>query len=158
MIPTLRLEGDRDLAQRLLQLGVQLRKELILEALKEAAEPMRAHMEELAPRAAEERHRPDRAEGHMADHIVISSARSVDGQPVPEGAAAVAIGPAQAYWWAIFSEVGTIHESAHPFVRPAFDADVEQALELIGGALWNALREALPNSFDSSISAGTGTL
>lgn len=160
MIPTMRLDGD--LGARLNALPAVLTQSLLTGALKTGAEPMRARMASGAPRAEQEIHRPDHAEGHLADHIVISVAKKVDGEAMGERQAAVAVGPAGPFWWGRFSEFGTQHEGARPFARPAFDGTANLAFDLITADLWRRLRDAAEHgfgaSFASGTAAGTGTL
>lgn len=147
MIPTLALAPGSDLAGRLNALPGALSQTLLTAALKASAEPMRDRMAEQAPRAEHEINRPARAPGHLADHIVISATRKVDGETLGEGQAAVAIGPAGAYWWGIFSELGTRHESARPFVRPAYDTTQDQCLTRFTAELWTRLRALTERGF-----------
>lgn len=42
------------------------------------------------------------------------------------------VGPDKNHWYGIFAEFGTSEDSAHPFLRPAFDTNASDALDKIG--------------------------
>jgi len=69
---------------------------------------------------------------HVADNIVISTARTED-------QAAVAIGPARGFAYAVPLEVGTVDTPAQPFARPAYDGNIERAQGIVGAAIWREL-------------------
>jgi hypothetical protein len=76
---------------------------------------------------------------HLADHIVMGSARA-EGVQMNEQASAVAIGPEKGdYYYGYFQEFGTAYQGAQPFARPAFDRGVDTALTTITRALWTEL-------------------
>jgi hypothetical protein len=76
-----------------------------------------------------------------------------------QSAAAVAVGPSKDYWWGIFSEFGTAHESARAFMRPAYDSTVDVSMGLITEEIWIRLREtAETGSFTPSAASGGGLL
>lgn len=125
----MRFEGGAELAKAFEQLSARVSKRMLRESLEDAAEPMRRAMSSMAPR---EPGAPD-----LADNIVISTARvkAVEGVQ----SAAVAIGPAKAFFYGFFQEFGTVHHSAQPFVRPAFDGGVSRALSDLARSMWSAL-------------------
>lgn len=133
----MRIEGGMELVAAIRQLPSRVGKRMLTEALKDAAEPMRERMGELAPRAPGA---PD-----LADNIVISTttrvANTVDGfsERTDDQVAAVAVGPAKGFFYGFFQEFGTIWHGAQPFARPAFDSESPQVLVVLARALWAAL-------------------
>jgi HK97 gp10 family phage protein len=137
----LRFEGGKELAANLEKLSKALSRKIQRDALTEAAEPLRARMGELAPRS-------DKTSGvHLADDIVISSARGQDSDEV-----AVAVGPSPTTFYGGLQEFGTAHHGAQPFARPAFDSEVDEALEILAAALW---RELAARGIARTVSAPT---
>ena len=130
MKTTMRFEGGAELAQKLNSLSMKLSKRVIRDALERSGEPIRAGMQRSAPRAPGA---PD-----IADNIVIGTAK-MDGLIDNDHAAAIAIGPAKGFRYGYFIEHGTIHTRAQPFVRPAFDAGWQKALDSIRASFWTAL-------------------
>ncbi len=111
------------------------RREVLVDGLTEAAEPMRARMAELAPRS------PDAP--HIAESIAVSEVRSLEGVRLAETEAAVAIGPEKGFFYGWFIEFGWVHHpQARPFVRTAYEALKGSALEAIGRSLWRAIARA----------------
>lgn len=131
---TVRFEGGAELAKALNQLPPKVSRRVLLEVLKDVAEPMRAAMAMKAPR---EPGAPD-----LADNMAVSVANrigSVGGgkwQAAGETQAAVAVGPAKGFFYGIYQEFGTVRHGAQPFARPAFDSHAPKALTEIGRRLW----------------------
>ncbi len=132
MIGRVSVAGDKDLMKALNALGERLKKQHLQDALEDAAEPIRARMEALAPTGDEA--------PHIKDHIGISPATKVEGVRLHEDQAAVAIGPTKGFFYGWFLEFGTAHMPAQPFVRPAFDAEHQGALRRLAGVIWNRLK------------------
>lgn len=126
MKTTLRFEGGQELAETLLTLSERAGKRVSGEALKAGAEPIRAAAAGAAPRRAP---KPD-----LADHIVVTTQRVR-----ADETAAAAVGPAKGFDYGLPQEIGTAFHPAQPFMRPAFDAKVRAALEVIRAAYWTAL-------------------
>lgn len=131
--------GGKGLAAALRTLPQALSRSIVLEALKEAAEPMRSRMAQLAPR---EPGKPD-----IADNIGISVANrlgDVGGgrwQARHDEEHAVAVGPTKDFFYGIFQEYGTSRHRAQPFMRPAFDGEAPRALPQLGNRIWAAIRD-----------------
>lgn len=123
---SMRFEGGNELASKLSKLSTRLNKRVTREALNAGAEPVRAAAARMAPR------RPPQPD--LADHIIVATARAQSGET-----AAVKVGPADVTYWGLFQELGTIHMSAQPFMRPAFDQKWQEALGIVGAAFWTAL-------------------
>ena len=132
-----KFEGGRELAETLLSLPPALSYRVLIEGLKDAAEPMRARMAQLAPR---EPGAPD-----LADNMGISVASRIGstagGRWVSreEGQAAVAVGPTKGFFYGLFQEYGTSRHRAQPFARPAFDSEAPTALGIMGRVYWTIL-------------------
>lgn len=128
---SMKLEGGVELAGVLNQLPAKVSRRVIRDALERAGTPMQSRMGRLAPRAPGA---PD-----IADNIVMSPAR-MEGMSDNDQTAAIAIGPIKELaYYGYFQEVGTMHHGAQPFVRPAFDQEVQRVLSAIRAAFWTAL-------------------
>lgn len=134
----LKLTGMENLAKGLRALDQDLRRDVLIDALKEAAEPMRASMAALAPRG------PDAP--HLANSMSISVANKVGGTSggrwlgaTTDNEASVAVGPSKDFFYGLFLEYGTVKMSARPFMRPAFDENAQASLEILKRALWAAI-------------------
>ena len=135
----LKFEANNSLVNGLAALSVELREAHLLEALHEAAEPVRQAMASGATRGDEA--------PHIADNIVVSRVRKLGGFKLGdhEGHAAVAIGPKKGFAYGLPLEYGWIHhpdgksQPARPFARPAFESTKAQALHTIGRVLWALL-------------------
>jgi HK97 gp10 family phage protein len=145
---------DGDLAARLQALPGAMTTPILVKALKAGAEPIRSRMAALAPRSSPDSGKP----GHLADNIVVSATRKVEGRSLGEGEAAVAIGPTGDY-----NVVGRVNEfgrhdgtmPAHPFARPGFDGGQDAALRIVVEELWNALRASAEKGFGASFTSGS---
>ena len=139
--------GGEELAAMLRTLGESVRRRALLRVLRIAAEPMRQRMADLAPRGRAS----DTGGGideHLADHIGISVAAKVGSvaggqwEATDEYQAAVAIGPTRGYFYGRYQEYGTVHHTAQPFGRPAFDGQYETALDRMRAEFWELLADA----------------
>lgn len=158
------LDGTGDLLKRLQQLPASVSAQAQRRALLSGAEPMRAHAAALAPRDTQ-------SNGpHLADHIVIGvqSARKLKNAglsaaelDVAQSGTVVEVGPSQKpsdHFYGYFQEFGTVHHPAHPFMRPAFDAQGRRSLAVVLASLWESIRKALPQSFPGGRSSTGGGL
>lgn len=120
------VEGGDALRDRLKALGKGIDVDLAEGAMLEAADPMRQRVVELAPRSAGAGH----AGGglHLADDINLAVGRQ---EP---GAATVMLRIAKAFYWR-FVEFGTRRLSAHPFIRPGYDAEKDATVTRFGARL-----------------------
>ena len=126
MIITSEFSGGRDIAAKLETLSKRLNKRVTRDALTTGAEAIRGPAARNAPRRSPA---PD-----MADNIQVMTARARPGET-----AAVKMGPTTHHWYAFFVEHGTMHMSAQPFMRPAFDQHWRSALEIVRDAFWTEL-------------------
>lgn len=130
--------GAREFDAQLKALGDEARRDVLLDAVTEAAEPMRARMEATAWRG------PDAP--HIAEHMAISELKIIDGVRLDEQSeVAVAIGPTKDFFYGWFLEFGWTHRpEARPVVRPAFDEGAPAALLAIGQRIWAGIARKLP--------------
>lgn len=89
-----------------------MRTKIIKEALKAAAEPVRAEASRLAPVAT----------GKLSEHIIIK----------PGKQNTVLVGPDSDAFYGLFQELGTSRHAAQPFLRPALDAKKDEANRIAG--------------------------
>lgn len=94
--------------------------------LRRAAEPVRAAMEQRAPRSD--------TPPHIADNIVIEPIAPSDKQ-----SAAVTVGPREGFAYGAYLEFGTAFMAAQPFVRPALDGEAERAVDSASRDFWNEI-------------------
>jgi len=138
-------EGGAAMVRNLEKLAQPMQRQIKIDALKAAAEPMRDRMELLAPVSFE-------GDPHLADNIIIGTlterqleARGRDSETVIE------VGPAGGktgndFFYGFFLEYGTAHMPPQPFARPAFDQTAQQALDILSDELWFAIARQLPSS------------
>ncbi len=100
--------------------------------LQAAAQPMLDRARELVPVAPG---KPD-----IKDDIGIG--RNDIGQDDKE--TAIAIGPGKQHsWYGSFVELGTAHQAAQPFMRPAFDTEYKASLDIMSDEIWFALKHGI---------------
>lgn len=121
---SVRVEGGAELARNLNSLSTRLSRQIQLDALIEAAEPIRKSASTYAPVEAG---KPD-----LADNIGISPVRGGD-------EASVVVGPTRGFFYGMFQEFGTTRHGAKSFMRPAFDSMAKTSLGIFGAALWREL-------------------
>jgi HK97 gp10 family phage protein len=125
------IDGLDDLLKSMDGMPLVLQKKLIVEALREGSEPVQEQMAILAPDD------PDTAGSRIRENIDVSIAeRTADG-------AVAYIGPTKAGFVGGFAEFGTAHQTATPFIGPAFDEKVEEATQIIGEVLGDGIEKAL---------------
>lgn len=120
----LEFTGGPELAAALQTLAKRASTTVALEALAEAAEPLRARMEDDAPVET----------GRLADVMVISRSRGRDAREQ-----AVAVGASRPGFYGSFVEFGTAHMGPQPWARPAFDQTWQACLRLLASGLWSRL-------------------
>jgi HK97 gp10 family phage protein len=122
---TMKVEGAEKLAKSLETLSARVSRKVLMDALRAGAEHVRAAASRFAPR---EPGAPD-----LAENIGVSNARPDSGN------AAVAIGPTKHFFYGKFQEDGTTRHGAQPFMRPAFDSEIQNALRTIRNRVWESL-------------------
>lgn len=118
--------GGKEIAAKLADLSLRSNKRVTRDALTAAAETIRTPAARMAPR------RPPAPD--FADHIVIGTARARPGET-----AAIKVGPSTDFHYAFFQETGTVHHAARPFLRPAFEQNWRNALDVVRDAFWTVL-------------------
>ncbi len=117
----LTIVGADELVRNLRQLPQDVAGKVLRKALKNAGAQVAERASTLAPRSA-----APGPSGHMADSIGVRSLKVEEGDADLE--VNLAIGPDKDHFWGLFSEFGTKHERATPFLRPAWDGLREQVL------------------------------
>jgi len=126
-MPEETIEGMNDLLKSMEALPLVLQKTLIVRSLRKGGEPIR---EEAARNAPDDPETP-------GSRIEVSVKVQVREQTA-DGAVAV-IGPSSGGFVGIFSETGTAHQTAQPWLSPAFDSRKEEALSIIGDELGDGI-------------------
>ena len=124
------VEGLDDLLRKLDTLpSLVSAKKAIARSLRKGAEPIRAEAQARAPRGDES--------PHMADTMMISVTEQTSSSAIAK------IGPSKKGFYGMFAEFGTIHQSADPFLRSAFDRMIGLATSLIGTELAKQIEKAM---------------
>ena len=98
------------------------------QSLREAGQPMAASAKRFAPRSDS-----TRQGGHMADSIAIRKLKN----DTTRGLEATSwVGPDRKHFYGMFSEFGTVHQTARPFLRPAFESEKSPTIDRLGKSLW----------------------
>lgn len=146
---TCKVEGLEELEKMLTQLAPKEARLALRRASREAAALWQEEMIATAPRDT----------GFTSEHIRIK-ARTGAGDET-SGKIIVSVGPdpqakraiqsvrgkqlkrpyKYAYVAALFAEFGSRHETARPFIAPAFEASAGEALDVLAESLWNGLQE-----------------
>lgn len=134
---SLRIDGGKELAARLGRLEQSVSRKVKVNALREAAEPIRATAAQLAPRSSDA--------PHLAENIVIGTLTENRLERIGRDTETVVeVGPAAGkggddFFYGLFQEFGTAFHPAQPFMRPAFDAWAPRSLSILVSSLWRAL-------------------
>lgn len=141
------LEGFAELERHLAALPAAVAAESVGRALIEGGEILRAEMARQIPRAdvphafrpaksgaggAKGRHGQMGA-SHAADHVVMALGATKQ---------SLAVGPADDWWYTLFSERGTVHQPPQGKVRASFDAKARAAQARVTERLWASIRAA----------------
>jgi len=138
---SMRIEGGKELAAALNSLSARVRRNTLVDALEQGAEPIRVLIRRFAP------HEPGPPD--IKDHIVVSRYSKTVGDDgflarQDEFQATVAVGPEKGFFYGLFQEYGTSGPRGHaaqPFMRPGFDGGVQMSIPIVGKALWLAISE-----------------
>lgn len=125
---------DNTLSANLAKLTNAVNRKVQIEALKAGAEPIRAGASMRAPRD-EEASAP-----HLADNIIINVPTERQLEAIGDETPVVAVGPRQEFFYGYFQEFGYGPGPAQPFMRPAFDTQVQLSLAIVQAHLWAALK------------------
>lgn len=110
-------QGERELARKLAALPAAIGRPVRERVLLDAAEPMRAQAQRLAPRRS----------GELALHVekeVASGDQFLGGDE-----AQVAVGISRDVFYGLFQELGSVIHDARPWLRPAFDREKHALVE-----------------------------
>ena len=130
---SMQIQGGAQLARTLRELSLKAEQKTMRGILRDSAEPIRAEAERLAPKSLDA--------PHIKDNIVISLAtKDAEGERLEADQHAVAVGPNKDAFYGFFQEFGTVHHAAQPFMRPAFDLKVREALKAVQEGIWRVLR------------------
>lgn len=110
-----RLEGMDKLIERLDELSLVQSKNILARALKRGALLI----------AEEAEHRAPTLSGRLAANIIVA----VQDQTASEAIARV--GPAKSVFYGKFPESGTAHQTSNPWMRPAYEEKITEALAVI---------------------------
>lgn len=117
------VEGMDDLLKSMESLPLALQKNIIVRSLRKAGQPIAEEIERRAPDD------PDTPGSRIETNIRVQvSDQTATG-------AVARIGPTTGGFPGIFAELGTAHQTAKPFIRPAFESTKEQALSILGDEL-----------------------
>jgi HK97 gp10 family phage protein len=125
--PVLHLEGAEELNRALREIGGRAGGLILRKAAEAGAEVIAEEAQRNAPRDS----------GELAESIDVAAGQ------IQQGRAVMNIGVGKNEWYGIFSEFGTIHMPAKPFLRPALDTKAEEATEAVAQVLCEALRDVL---------------
>ena len=127
------VKGARDLDQKLAELGKTIEDKLVRAAVREALKPSLAAAKSSIPKGSK-MHKTYKGR-RVAPGFAARSLRRVVGKP-QGGKIRAALGVSQEAYYALqFLEVGTIHISPRPWLRPAFDSTKDTALDVLVRAI-----------------------
>ena len=115
--------GLRELGSTCDMLTQQVQRQIIRKAANAGAEVFRREIRAKAP-VRDDQYTKDkikRGPGYLKKQIGRSS------KTQREGSLTVSVGPTKSAYYARFPELGTAHQGAHPFIRPAFDSKTPEA-------------------------------
>ena len=136
MSVTAKVEWLKGSDQALAEVGKKsTQKNILIRTLKKAAQPIDDMASALAPKLT----------GRLQVSVIIGtkltrSQRSSAYKAGKLGVAEVHVGTALSR--GLYQEYGTIKMPAHPFMRPAFDANKANAEKIIGTELWVEIKKA----------------
>ncbi len=121
------LEGIEHFESKLRDLALTVQRKALLGATRKGAELIRAKAAELAPRLS----------GKLADMEITKLATAQNSATE----ITIQIGPARSAFYGVFDEFGTAHMTAQPFLQPAFDSTVDEAIEVASREFRAAIEE-----------------
>ncbi len=123
------LNGVEELEGKLNKLARDVQRKLLTTALKNAADLTRERASELAPVRT----------GRLKKEEIIVKV----GAESTLDHAVVRVGPSKDAFYGLFQEIGTIHMTARPFLRPAFEETKTQVYEKAAKEFIEAVNEAI---------------
>jgi len=119
---TVKIAGLEELGQSMQDFPDKFLKKGVRAALRAGGEVLRSAISMAAPRSDDVTHGHE--PGFLAENIDMAVKTSVKNDT-----GAVKVGPSKEAFWAGFNEFGTRHQSAKPFIRPAFEGNGQIALD-----------------------------
>jgi HK97 gp10 family phage protein len=135
--------GLKDLDAALAQLPEALRRNVVLAALKKAAQPMVKDARARARRGKDPRRRGSMKQrrsgesltmGAGADSIAARAAKASN-----PNEASIDVGPDARHWYMRLVEFGSARQAPARFLTPAFEVNKEAAVQLAGEELWKSI-------------------
>jgi len=124
------VKGLKELDKALNELPLRARGSVLRGALNKAATPIAAEARRLAPR------RKDEPEDRQYGPLYRSIRKSASTPRAKNNyTAEVKVGPSKRGFYGMFLEFGTSKMPAHPFLRPAFESQSQEALDIFSKEL-----------------------
>ena len=142
------LRGAAELARLLDAMPRKLSKVLLVRALRKGAQRLQREMRSRAPKRSDAQTKAGRKPGHLRRNIRVRSA-----QGRGDSAPAVDVYLSKGAFYGKFLEFGTSRQPARPWMRPAYDAEIQAAIDDISAQLGKEVNEAV-----SALAAQFGTL
>jgi HK97 gp10 family phage protein len=133
MKTTIRFEGGKELAAAMAKLSPRLARRESIDALKGATIPVLREARALLPSGPG-------SGPHLKDNLGTQDLSRGDDL-------IIAAGPEKRpdyVFWGGFLEFGTVRRAARAWLRPAFDAGVEDSLDILKTLLWASLKKRIP--------------
>ncbi len=121
------LIGLEKFESKLKELALTVQRKVLIQATRKGAELIRAEAEARAPRTT----------GKLSENIIVVLRNSEN----TADEITVRIGPSMKVFYGLFEELGTAHATGHPFLRPAFDAKKDDALQITSQEFLAAIEE-----------------
>lgn len=145
---TVRLHGAREMEQVLKQLPEHISRQVVVGALRDAAQPILDEARRLAPVGQESKgrvrlRRTKKGKVTVSNYGKLKLNLKIITLPAAklEHSAGVAVSVGKAFW-GMFVEFGTRHMGKKPFMRPAFEAKKMEALNILGKRLGERIEKA----------------
>jgi HK97 gp10 family phage protein len=121
------ITGLDELTRAFQNMGEKMARKAIHDALDASGSVLQVAQSEAAP----EYEGSEKGSPHPAGQLKQDIRRKIKLNP-EAGTGVVGIGPSKLSFYGAMREFGTSHESAHPWVRPAFDASAQEAIDVFG--------------------------
>lgn len=102
-------------------------KQIIVRALRVGGEVVRQRAEDLAPKRT----------GFLSEHMMITVTQQTSESAIAK------VGPSRDAGYGTPEEYGSVHNSAQPFLRPAFDEKQDEATQAIGDTIAGEIAKEL---------------
>lgn len=135
--------GLKELEAALAEIPASLRRNVVLAALRRAAQPIVRDAQARARRGTDPRRRGSMKQRKSGESLTMGpgadsiAARAVKSAVATE--AAVTVGPDRRHWYMKFQEFGSARQAPARFLTPAFEVNKEAAVQLAGEELWKSI-------------------